>query len=29
MGGKYAYAGDEGGLIGGGLGTIQDEADSN
>lgn len=30
MGGKYAYAGDgDGGLIGGGLGTIQDEADSN
>lgn len=30
MGGKYAYAVDgDGGLIGGGLGTIQDEADSN
>jgi len=30
MGGKYAYGVDgEGGLIGGGLGTIQDETDSN
>jgi len=30
MGGKYSYAADgDGGLIGGGLGTIKDEADSN